>query len=179
MGMTGRFGAPGILIGAALISLAAFAACSKLPAGCSKAAEDQGTASALTPEERSREAERLFGEANLSLKDKRLDEAIEMLEKGIEIEPSAAAYNTLGMARKYKFIETGDASWRDREIEAYKKGIEIDSGHLTTILNLGTAYFFLDRKDEALPLLRKVLQLLPNHPNRDHIEKMIAKCREG
>ena len=177
MGMTGKFGAPGIIIGAALMSLAAVAACSNSPAGCSKAADDQEMTAPLKPEERSREAARLFEEANLSLRDKRLDEAIELLEEGIEIEPSATAYNTLGMARKFKFIETGDAAWRDREIEAYKLGIEIDPGHLATILNLGTACFFLDRKDEALPLLRKVLQLLPNHPNRDHIEKMIAECR--
>ena len=153
--------------------------CSKSSIGCLRCPLEEGAGEGTSSEERTREATNYYEEASLFLKDKMLDEAIEMFEMGIALEPNPAAYNSLGMAYRYKFIETGDLAWRDLELEAFNKALDINPNHLSTLLTLGTTYYHMGRKAEALPKLKKVLEILPTHPNRDYIETLIEDCERS
>ncbi|HIE06160.1 MAG TPA: hypothetical protein EYP58_05110, partial [bacterium (Candidatus Stahlbacteria)] len=50
-----------------------------------------------------------------------LDKGIELYKKGVEKDPkSAVGYNLLGMAYRYKFNQTANPEWREKEIEAFE-----------------------------------------------------------
>jgi len=70
--------------------------------------------------------------------------------------------------------------WRQKEIEAFKKAIELDPNFYLPYINLGTTYYGMGNRREAALYFKKGLETFPEHPSRELIEKMIREGeREG
>jgi tetratricopeptide (TPR) repeat protein len=117
------------------------------------------------------EGQKLFGQ-------KKYDEAIAKYNQALEISPnSAVAYNLLGMAYRFKYNAERDRSLREKEIEAFKKAIECDSTYWIAHINLASTYYYSGNEEEAIPLFEKGLELNPEHPEKEQIEKMIEEFK--
>lgn len=104
------------------------------------------------------------------------DEAIANYEKALKLEPrAAAAYNMIGMAYRFKYNKLGVPEFRQKEMAAFAKAIEIDPKNWVALINLGTDYYAEGQKEKAATLFKKALELKPDHPERQQLEKMIAE----
>ena len=89
-------------------------------------------------------------------------------------------YNYLGIAYRYKYDQLRSLNWRQKEIEAFKKAIELDPNFYLPYINLGSTYYGMENLKEAALYFRKGLEFFPEHPSRDLIEQMIQEGeREG
>ena len=122
-----------------------------------------------------------FEEGASLVKKAKYDEAIKKYKKGLRREPrSAVGYNYLGMAYGFKYEQLRSLDWREKEIEAFKKAIELDPNYFLPYWNLGQTYYAMGNFKEAARHLKKALEIYPEHPSRERIEKMIkAGEREG
>jgi tetratricopeptide (TPR) repeat protein len=116
-----------------------------------------------------------YFEEGVSLVQKgKYDEAIKKYKKGLRRESrSAVGYNYLGMAYGYKYEQLRSLDWKEKEIEAFKKAIELDPNFFRPYFNLGITYYNMGKTKEAAKFFKKCLELYPEHPNRELIEKMI------
>ena len=109
------------------------------------------------------------------------DEAITKYKKGLRREPrSAVGYNYLAIAYRRKYEQLRSLKWREKEIEAFKKSIDLDPNFYLPYINLGKTYYDMANFQEAVRYLKKGLEIFPEHPSRELIEQMIeAGEREG
>jgi tetratricopeptide (TPR) repeat protein len=108
------------------------------------------------------------------------DEAIANYEKAIKLQPrAAAAYNMMGMAYRFKYNKLGVPEFREKEMAAFAKAIEIDPKNWVAMINLATDYYSTGQKAKAAPLFKKALALNPSHPEKLAIQKMIAEGESG
>ena len=104
------------------------------------------------------------------------DQAIASYQKAIQLAPkSAAAYNLLGMAYRFKYNQLRNPELRAQEIGAFEKAVEIDPQYWVAMINLGVTYYDQGDKARAAALFKKALSLNPNHPEKAEFEKMIAE----
>jgi tetratricopeptide (TPR) repeat protein len=104
------------------------------------------------------------------------DAALASFTKALEMEPkSAVAYNMLGMAYRFKYNQVRNQELKDKEIAAFQKAIEVDPNYWVALINLGATYYFSGEKAKAAPLFKKALELNPQHPEKEQIEKLIAE----
>jgi tetratricopeptide (TPR) repeat protein len=122
-----------------------------------------------------------FEEGSSLFRKGKYDEAITKYQKGLRREPrSAVGYNYLGIAYRGKYEQLRSLDWREKEIEAFKKSIEMDPNFYLPYVNLGTTYYDMGRFKEAASYLHKALEIYPKHPSRELIEQMIQQAeREG
>jgi tetratricopeptide (TPR) repeat protein len=105
------------------------------------------------------------------------DQAIKKYQKGLRLEPrSAVGYNYLGMAYGYKYEQLRSLDWREKEIEAFKKAIELDPNFFRPYFNLGITYHNMGKPKEAANYFKKCLEIYPEHPKRELIKKMILEA---
>lgn len=126
-------------------------------------------------------AQDYFEEGASLVKKGKYDEAIKRYKQGLRREPrSAVGYNYLGMAYGFKYEQLRSLDWREKEIEAFKKAIDLDPNYFLPYWNLGQTYYAMGNFREAARLLKKFLEIYPEHPERERIEQMIkAGEREG
>jgi tetratricopeptide (TPR) repeat protein len=118
----------------------------------------------------------LFKEGSQFFYQGNYDKAIKKYKKGLKNEPSnAIGYNLLGMAYRFRFNETGSQGYKDKEIDAFKKAIEIDPVLWVAYKNLAVSLYYQGRKKEAVPYLKKALQLQPNDPEKGLMLKWIEQ----
>lgn len=104
------------------------------------------------------------------------DAAVLSFSKAAELEPkSAVAHNMLGMAYRFKYNQVRSQELKNKEIAAFQKAIEVDPNYWVALINLGATYYFTGDKAKAAPLFKKALELNPQHPEKDQIEKLIAE----
>ena len=104
------------------------------------------------------------------------DEAIACYEKAIKLEPRAAnAYNMMGMAYRFKYNRLRVPEFRQKEMAAFQKAIEIDPKNWVAMINLATDYYADGQKGKAAALFKKALELKPDHPEKAEIQKLIAE----
>lgn len=120
------------------------------------------------------DAEKYMQAGFADFQQQKYDEAITNYEKAIKLQPrAAAAYNMMGMAYRFKFNKLGSAEFRQKEMAAFQKAIEIDPKNWVALVNLGTDYYAEGQKGKAAPLLKQALELNPNHPEKLALQKMI------
>ncbi len=109
------------------------------------------------------------------------EDAIKSYKKGLRKEPrSAVGYNYLAIAYRRKYEQLRSLKWREKEIEALKKSIDLDPNFYLPYINLGKTYYDMANFQEAVRYLKKGLEIFPEHPSRKLIEQMIeAGEREG
>jgi adenylate cyclase len=88
----------------------------------------------------------------------RLDEAIAVVNKAIELDPlSPALHSDLGVDY-YMFGQF------DRAIPCFRKTLELDSNFFWARLNIGWCYLFTSRSAEALVVFQNMVQVAPDSP---------------
>jgi tetratricopeptide (TPR) repeat protein len=106
----------------------------------------------------------------------RYDEAIANYQKAIKLQPrTAAAYNMMGLAYRFKYNKVGGPEFRQKEMAAFEKAVEIDPKNWVALVNLGTDYYTEGQKAKAAPLFKKALELNPGHPEKLTLQKMIEQ----
>jgi len=86
----------------------------------------------------------------------KIDEAIELYKKGLEIKPdSKEAWYNLGVAYGKKGLIA-------KEVEAYKKALELDESYGNALFNLGLAFRDMGQKERALQVFERLLLLEQN-----------------
>ncbi len=119
-------------------------------------------------------AEKYMQEGFVNFQQQKYDEAIADYEKAIKLEPrAAAAYNMMGMAYRFKYNKLGVPEFRQKEMAAFEKAVEIDPKNWVAMVNLGTDYYVEGQKAKAAPLLKKALELNPDHPEKLTLQNMI------
>jgi tetratricopeptide (TPR) repeat protein len=121
-------------------------------------------------------AEKYMQAGFINFQQQKYDEAIADYEKAIQLQPrAAAAYNMVGMAYRFKYNKLGVPEFREKEMAAFQKAVEIDPKNWVALINLATDYYGEGQKAKAAPLFKKALELNPDHPEKLAIQKMIAQ----
>jgi tetratricopeptide (TPR) repeat protein len=121
-------------------------------------------------------AEKYMQAGFVNFQQQKYDEAIADYEKAIKLQPrAAAAYNMIGMAYRFKYNKQGIPEFREKEMAAFQKAVEIDPKNWVALINLGTDYYAEGQKAKAAPLFKKALELNPDHPEKLALQKMIAE----
>lgn len=122
-------------------------------------------------------ADELIRMGRFSFKEGNYDRAIDLYTKAIKKDPAhAEAYNLLGMAYRMKYRSTNELEYREKEIRSFRKAINIEPENVNALVNLGSTLYDMNRKQEALPYLKKAIEIRPNHPDRAQIEELIEKA---
>jgi tetratricopeptide (TPR) repeat protein len=120
-------------------------------------------------------ADQYMQEGFVHIQHQKYDEAIASYEKAIKREPrAAAAYNMLGMAYRFKFNRLGAPEFRQKEMAAFQKAVEIDPKNWVAMINLATDYYADGDRGKAAVWYKKALALNPDHPEKADIQKRIA-----
>jgi tetratricopeptide (TPR) repeat protein len=102
--------------------------------------------------------------------------AIASFSQAIALEPkSAVAHNMLGMAYRFKYNQVRSQELKEKEIAAFQKAIEVDPNYWVALINLGATYYYAGDKAKAAPLFKKALEVNPQHPEKEEIEKLITE----
>lgn len=105
------------------------------------------------------------------------DLALQAYARALQKEPrSALIHNLMGMAYRFKYNQLHSPDLKEKEIAFFKKAVELDSRFIPALVNLGSTYYFADRKKEAAEQLRRVLEIMPTHPEAEQLRKMIAEA---
>jgi len=109
------------------------------------------------------------------IKNGQYDQAKAVFEALVQVRPDQAAYRYLG----YCLVNLGDA---DQAIRTYQKAIEIDGEDWQAHRGLGVAYMVKANKTDdaqseaqALRHWRRALEINPNQPKREALEKLIRE----
>lgn len=120
-------------------------------------------------------ADKHMQEGFVNFQQQKYDEAIANYEQAVKLEPrAAAAYNMIGMAYRFKYNKLGVPEFRQKEMAAFAKAVEIDPKNWVAMINLATDYYDEGQKAKAAALYKKALELNPNHPEKAEIQKLIA-----
>lgn len=115
-----------------------------------------------------------------AFKQGKYDQALQAYDEALKKEPrSAMILNLKGMAYRFKYNQLRSPDLKEKEIAAFKKAIEMDPKFIPAVVNLGSTYYFSDKKQEAAEQFKKVLELMPQHPEAEQLKKMIAEAEEG
>jgi tetratricopeptide (TPR) repeat protein len=121
-------------------------------------------------------AEKYMQAGFINFQQQKYDEAISNYEKAIKLQPrAAAAYNMIGMAYRFKYNKLGVPEFREKEIAAFQKAVEIDPKNWVALINLATDYYAAGQKAKAAPLFKKALELHPDHPEKLALQRMIEE----
>ena len=120
------------------------------------------------------DAQSLLNEGGSLFQKGKYDSAIQKYNEALQIDPNnSIGYNLLGMAYRFKFNQTGTQEFKDKEIESFKKAIELDPKFWVAYKNLAASLYYQTRKKEAVPYLEKALDLQPNDPEKSLLLKWI------
>ena len=71
------------------------------------------------------------------------DSAIQKYSEVLEVDPgNPIGYNLLGMAYRFKFNQTDTQEYKDKEIEAFKKAVELDPKYWVAYKNLAASLYY-------------------------------------
>ena len=108
------------------------------------------------------------------------DQALQAYDQALKNEPrSAVIHNLKGMAYRFKFNQLRSPDLKEKEIAAFTKAVEMDPKFIPALVNLGSTYYFSEKKKEAAEQFKKVLEIMPQHPEAEQLKKMIAEAEEG
>ncbi len=122
-------------------------------------------------------AAELFERGAEAFEEGRYDDAIDLYKEALEKEPeSSVGYNLLGMGYRFLYLQTRNTGYREKEIEAFRKAIELDPRNYAALVNLGATLYDQGDRVEGAQFLQQALEVYPNHPDRAQIEEMIRQA---
>ncbi len=123
---------------------------------------------------KAKDADDYFAAGKQAFENKEYDKAIEHYQKALALEPNSFyGYNLLGMAYRFKFLASGVKHYRQKEVEAFKKAISLEPEYWVALINLGTTLYHSGSRKAGAVYLKKALEVNPNHPERQEIQRMI------
>jgi tetratricopeptide (TPR) repeat protein len=124
--------------------------------------------------------ETLLEKGQTAFKQGKYDQALQAYEQALKKEPrSAVIHNLKGMAYRFQYNQLRSPDLKEKEIAAFQKAIEMDPKFIPALVNLGSTYHFSDRKKAAAEQFKRVLEIMPRHPEAEQLKKMIAEAEEG
>lgn len=122
-------------------------------------------------------ASSLFSRGAAAFEEGRYEDAVDFYERALELEPnSSTAYNMLGMAYRFLYMQTRDTGYRENELEAFREAVRLDPRNHVALVNLGVTLFDQGDRAGALEYLTRALELYPDHPDRAQIEELIREA---
>jgi len=107
-------------------------------------------------------------------------EAIATYQKAQEQDPdNALIYNLLGMAYRFRFNQSGTQEFKEAEIRAFKKAVELDPKFVVAYKNLIASLYYQNRKKETIPYIQKVLELNPNDPDKTFLKNLLQEVKNS
>jgi tetratricopeptide (TPR) repeat protein len=102
--------------------------------------------------------------------------AIKYFEKAIAQEAkSAETYNKLGMAYRFRYLQTKDHKLQANAMDAFEKALKLDPKCWEAMINLGFTYHDRGEKARAAFWFKKALAINPNPPEKAKIQKLMAE----
>ncbi len=144
--------------------------------GCGDSVEKKEVSEPLKKAEKAGKdsAEQRFLLGSQYFKARKYEHAISNYLAGLKLKPdSALGYNLLGMAYRFKYRQTGNYTYREKEIKAFRKSVEINPMFIPAVKNLAVTLFEIEEKKEAVKYFRQALELNPMDPEKELIIKMI------
>jgi superkiller protein 3 len=124
-------------------------------------------------------AQEMFDKGSSFFEKGNFDAAIEKYQEGLQLEPNNyVGYNLLGMAYRFKFNQTGTQEFKSKEIQSFKKAIELEPKYWVAYKNIAASLYYQNRKKEAVPYLEKALELQPNDPEKSLLLQWIEEGKE-
>ncbi|MBN1398852.1 MAG: tetratricopeptide repeat protein [Bacteroidetes bacterium] len=124
-------------------------------------------------------AKSLLDEGAQLAKSEKYETAILKYEEALVLDPeNAAGYNLLGMAYRFRYNQTGTEEFKTKEIDAFKKAIEIDPKLWIAYKNIAASLYYRGNKKEALPYIEKALELQPNDPEKEILLNWIEEAKK-
>lgn len=121
-------------------------------------------------------AQKLFDEGSLLFQKGDFTAALQKYQEGLKLEPAnPVGYNLLGMAYRFIFNQTGTQEYKEKEIESFKKALELDPKYWVACKNLAASLYYQGNKKEAVPYLEKALELQPNDSEKTLILQWIEE----
>lgn len=118
----------------------------------------------------------LLDEGAILAQQGKYDEAITQYREALKRDPkNHVAYNLLGMAYRFKFNQLGAEKYREKEIESFEKAIQYEPDFWVAYKNLAATLYYSGKKNDAVPYLKKALELQPNDPEKEVLLKWIAE----
>jgi tetratricopeptide (TPR) repeat protein len=122
------------------------------------------------------DAQYFFNEGAKQLEKGEYLSAIDLYQKGLEIDPqSEVGFNLVGMACRLQYNKTGDVLWRHKEIISFNQALEINPDYVPALVNLGATYYYSGEKTKAVSYFKHALKVYPQHPEAEEIKRMIAE----
>lgn len=114
----------------------------------------------------------------------RYDCAMESFAAAAKRKPkSAQAWNRFAVSARLRYYVTGEADFRDQELEALRRAAKLDTRSTDVQVNLGTVCWELGLREEAAVAYRAALGLAPDHPDallmRARIQRSAEEPEEG
>lgn len=147
--------------------------------GAAGAASGCGREAARKAEDR-KAAEALTGKAEACLAEGRYDCAMEAYAAALKKRPGAAELlNHFAMAARLRYYVTGEADYRDQELDALRRAAKASPGAAPVQVNLGTTCWELGLHREAAEAYRAALKLAPDHPDAPLLRARIQRAPEA
>lgn len=142
--------------------------------GCGEKAEKKEAVNTPVNKKKLEEATKRFQVGSKYFGAGKYEHAISNYLEGLKIAPeSALGHNLLGMAYRFKYLKTGDYSYREKEIRSFRRSLELQPMFIPAVKNLGVTLMNIGQKEEAVSLFRKALELNPNDPEKELLIKLI------
>lgn len=103
------------------------------------------------------------------------DCAIKEFEEEMLLEETSEGFSYLGMAFRMKYNDTKKEEWKNNEIDAFEKAINLDDTSVIAYKNLAYTFYGLGEKKKAANLFTHALALNPNDPEKKQLEKIIEE----
>jgi tetratricopeptide (TPR) repeat protein len=122
----------------------------------------------------------LIEKGQAAFKQGKYDQALQAYAKALQKEPrSAVIFNLMGMAYRFWYNQLRSPDLKEKEIAAFTKAIEMDPKFTPALVNLGSTYYFSDQKKAAALQFKRVIEIMPRHPQAEQMKKMIAEAETG
>jgi len=144
------------------LALALLAGCQK---GSNRAASSPGS------------GQDLKGQGTQALLKGQYDQAEKVFQDALKQDPSSAELqNLLGMTYRFQHNLSKSLEWREKEVQAFRKAVELNPKSTTFRINLGSTLWLANDKKGAAEQFKQVLVLLPHHAQAEDLKQRIAEA---
>lgn len=111
--------------------------------------------------------------------DGRYDCAMESFAAAAKRQPRRGdLWNRFAMSARLRYYVTGEADYRDQELEALRRAAKLPGGSAVVQVNLGTVCWEMGLREEAAQAFRAALERVPSHPDEALMRARIQRSTQ-